>query len=77
MKNLIIIFFFIFSFSSVNAQGLMSNQANRNNPALKAYHAKQRNMEKNCSLCEKNWKKDKKDKNKDKERKQVARRKES
>jgi hypothetical protein len=74
MKKLLIIICIMFSFGTLQAQGLMSNQANtRQNPSLKAYHAKQRKMEKNCFLCEKNWSK-KKAKRKEKEMKQFAKR---
>jgi hypothetical protein len=75
MKKLLIIIALMFSFGTIQAQGLMSGQANtRQNPSLKAYHAKQRKMEKNCFLCEKNWSK-KKSKRKENEMKQIAKRK--
>jgi hypothetical protein len=61
MKKLLIIIALMFSFGTLQAQGLMSNQAHSGrNPSLKAYHAKQRKMEKNCFLCEKNRKQNKK-----------------
>jgi hypothetical protein len=76
MKKLLIIICIMFSFGTLQAQGLMSNQANSGrNTSLKAYHAKQRKMEKNCFLCEKNWSK-KKAKRKEKEMKQLAKREE-